>query len=212
MPKREQFFQDIAGENRHVALLMAQVGAMPTEIQLLLEVADYLDEKKGLKSVRTYLVRVLGAEEHRIMSFGMTAHTVQLTTDHPLLYEYNAPPCGFFFRGQPTDAHALTLDIAQAHATLFQGWRQFPEYLNVSQPLVTLLKSGGGLLGQMPLPLANALDPVLQAYGLETKIMQGQHANDHDSPIKDQQMTALILGDSYFLSYAYSFEEFVGRK
>jgi hypothetical protein len=207
MPKREQFFKDIQGENRQVALLMAQVGAMPNEVQLVVQVADYLEEHKGLKPLRAYVIRVLGATEHRVSNLGTTSNHVEFTTDHPLLYQYITRPSALFFRGQPKDAHELVLDIAQAHAMTFKGWRHFPEYLNLAQPLVKLVQEGG-LLGQMPEPLALSLEKVLQAHGLETKLIQEEAPKpDAKSPLAQQHLTALLIGESYFLSYAFSFEE-----
>lgn len=213
MPKREQFFEDMRADNRQVALLMAQVGAMPTELQLFLQVAEWVgdDSKGGLQPVRGYVVRVLGAEEHHISTLGLTASTTELTTDHPLLYAHMHPPCALFFRGKPNDPHALALDLIQAHASTFQGWRHFPDFIEMQQPLFSLLISGGGLVGQMPQSLAEALANVFTAHELETKLMVGEKAQ-HTSPIKDQKMSALIIGKSYFLSYAFSFEEMASRK
>jgi hypothetical protein len=213
MPKREQFFEDMQADHRQVALLMAQVGAMPTELQLFLQVAEWVEDgdKGGLRPVRGYVVRVLGAEEHHINTLGLTAGTAELTTDHPLLYAHMYPPCALFFRGTPNDPNALALDLIQAHASTFQGWRHFPDFLDLQQSLFSLLTSGGGLVGQMPQNLAVALERVFNAHGLETKLMVGEKAQ-HSSPLKDQKMSALIIGKSYFLSYAFSFEEVASRK
>ena len=41
MPHTEQFFKDLDGENRQAALLVAQVGAAPNELQLITQVAEY---------------------------------------------------------------------------------------------------------------------------------------------------------------------------
>lgn len=205
MPKRQAFFNDLAGENRQAALLIAQVGAMPTEIQLVTQVAEYDASVEGLRPIRTYIIRVNGATEHRVMSLGMTVDHVSIETDHPLLYQYTAAPAAVFFRGQPKDVNGLVLDIAQAHSLTFQGWRPFPMYLNVEKPLASLLASGGGLLGQMPLPLADKLTPILEHYGLEHKVMVGE---PHMKPrFADQPLSVLLMGESYFISFMFSFEE-----
>jgi hypothetical protein len=208
MPKRQQFLDDMRADNRHAVVLLAQVGGMPNEIQVVVQTAEYLPEKSGFRPIRSYIVRVLGATEHHLRNLGITTQQVSFTTEHPVLYQYTARPVAVFFRGQARDVHELALDIAQAHAQTFEGWRHFPDYINVEQPLTTLLKSGGGLLGQMPQPLANRLEKVLQAHGLETNLMVGEaHAPDAKSPLKDQPLTALIIGESYFISYAFSFDE-----
>jgi hypothetical protein len=205
MPKRAQLLNDMQGDSRQAALLMAQVGGMPSEIQLVVQVADYDDKAEGLRPLRAYIIRVNGALEHRIVNLGMTVNQIEFVTDHPVLYQYVQEPAAVFFRGTPADTNAIVLDIAQAHATTFRGWRQFPEYLNIEQPLETLFKSGGGLLGQMPKPLAENLVPVLERHGLEHKLMVGEpHAKP---PMKGQQLTALLLGDSYFVSFMFSVDE-----
>lgn len=214
MPQRDQFFEDLAGENRHIALLVAQVGGAPNEIQLITQVAELDEAAGGLRPIRTYIIRVLGVLEHRVTDLGMTVSNVELTTDHLLLHEYTTKPTAVFFRGQPDNVDSLALDIAQAHATTFEGWRHFPQYLNVAQPLATLLSSGGGLLGQMPEPFANRLLPVLEHHGLEHKVTQDTaYINVHDNPgLLQSTLKALLIGDSYFISYAFSFDEMRGRE
>lgn len=203
--KMQQFLEDMRGEHRQAALLLVQVGGMPTELQAIVQVADYDEQARGLRPVRSYIVRVLGALEHRVVNLGTTTGEVSLVTDHPLLYEYVDRPAAVFFRGKPQDTNEIVLDIAQAHASTFRGWRHFPQYLNIEQPLETLLKSGGGLLGQMPDTLAQHVVKVLEKHGLEHKILHGEaHLKP---PMKDQKLQALLIGESYFLSFAFSVDE-----
>lgn len=208
MPKREQFFEDLAGENRQAALLIAQVGGMPNELQLIVQIAELDAAVDGLRPIRNYIIRVLGVLEQRIVNLGTTVNDVRLETEHPLLWEYTQRPAALFFRGQPGDANDLTLDILQAHASSFGPWRRFPEYLNVQQPLTTLLTSGGGLLGQMPEALAIKLASVLEKHGLETNVQYGTpYVQQHDNPaLLQQSVSVLLLGGSYFVSYAFSFD------
>lgn len=208
MPKQQQFFEDLRPTGRQAVLLIAQVGAMPTELQLVVQVAQYDEAQDGLRPIRTYLIRVLGVLEHRVANLGTTTDEVLLTADHPLLFPYNTPSCALFFRGQPDDAAATVLDIAQEHALTFQGWRHFPDYLAVDTPLLSLMTSGGGLLGQMPLPLAQRLERALAAHGCETKLLQGEIPAK--PPLPHQALQVLVVGESYFVSYAFSVEE-MGR-
>lgn len=205
MPKRDQLFQDMQGENRQAALLMVQVGGMPTELQLVLQVAEYDEKVSGLRPLRSYIIRILGVLEHRVVNLGTTVHELKLETQHPLLYEYTEKPAAVFFRGKPKNTDELVLDIAQAHASTFLGWRHFPQYLNTDQPLATLFESGGGLIGQMPSSLADRIVKVLEKHGLEHKVMYGEpHAKP---PIPGQALTVLLIGESYFVSFAFSVDE-----
>lgn len=212
MPKREKFFGDLQQENGQAALLVAQSGGAPGELQLIVQTALYDERVEGLRPLGGYIIRVLGALEHRIANLGMTTDHVQLVEEHPLLYQYNHPPAAVFFRGAADDINALVLDITQAHASTFGPWRVFPEYINVEQPLFSLFESGGGLLGQMPRPLAERVVKVLERHGLEVKVTEGTAYHElHDNPaLRQQKPQVLLLGASYFVSYAFSFEE-VGK-
>lgn len=207
MPKRQQFFEDMAVDGRHAALLVAQAGGVPGELQLIIQVADHDEDKGYLQAVRTYIIRVLGVLEHAVVNLGMTEPEVRLLDQHPLLYVYRDDPAALFFRGQADNPSELALDIAQAHASTFGPWRHFPEYLNMDQPLNTLLRSGGGLLGQMPRTLADKLAPLLEHHGLEHRLMVGSR-HEHDNPVLRQQLPeVLIIGDSYFVAYSFAFDE-----
>jgi len=209
MPKRDKLFEDMQGDDRQAAILVAQVGGMPNELQVILETAQYDEEKQGLRPLNNYIVRVLGVTEHRIVSMGVTVQNIRLLDDHPLLYQYNTTPVALFVRGKPADINAVVLDVTQAHSEVFGFWRRFPEYMNIEKPMFTLFEEGGGLLGQMPKPLADKLVTVLEKHGLETKVVEGQNPTEKNSnPMVDaQKIKVLFIGASYFISYAFSIEE-----
>lgn len=207
MPARQQFLEDMSGDDRHAAILVAQVGGMPTELQLIVQTSEYISGEGGLKPLRTFIIRVNGVIEHRVVNLGMTAGDVQLTGDHPLLWQYTEKPAGVFFRGTPEDPHALGLALSQVYLDVFDMWRTFPNYINTSQPLNELLTSGGGLLGQMPRPLADKVVPLLERHGLETKVIYDEsYIERAEGPMREQEMLALIFDDSYFISQMFTFE------
>jgi len=205
MSKRDKFFSDLAADNHLAALLMAQVGGMPGELQLVVQTAALEDDSDALRPLNSYVIRALSVQEHQLATFGMTVEQVEIKHQHPLLYQYNSPAAAVFFKGQPNDVNDLTLDIAQTHASMFGQWRHFPLYLNVEQPLVSLLQSGGGLLGQMPKPFADELVTLLEKQGLETKVMLGKAEAEKHSSVGE--LKALLLGESYIIAYDFSFDE-----
>lgn len=213
MPHTEQFFADLAGENRQIALLVAQVGASPNELQLITQVAEYDETAGGLRPIKSYIIRVLGVLEHHIVNFGMTVNNVQFLDEHPLLYEYTEKPTAVFFRGEVDNADSVVMDIAQAHAMTFYPWRHFPQYLNTEQSLASLFEAGGGLLGQMPAPLAQRIVSVLEHHQLEHKLAEGEpYIKKHDNPALLQTgLKVLIFGESYFIAYGFSIQEMAGR-
>lgn len=214
MPHSQQFFEDIAGENRHGALLVAQTGAAPNELQLVVQVAEFDETVEGLRPIRSYIIRILGVLEHRIVNFGTTSNDIQILEDHPLLYEYTKKPTAVFFRGEVESPDSVVMDIAQAHATTFYPWRHFPQYLNMETPLTTLFEEGGGLIGQMPEPLADSVIKVLEHHNLEHKTAQGTaYIQQHDNPaLLQSALQVLIFGGSYFVAYGFSIQEMVGKQ
>lgn len=213
MPDSAQFFADLEDENRQLALLVAQVGASPNELQLITQVAEYDASVEGLRPVRSYIIRVLGVLEHRINNFGVTANDIQLLDEHPLLHEYTTKPTAVFFRGTPQNPESVVMDIAQAHATTFFPWRHFPQYLNTDQPLGSLFESGGGLIGQMPAPLAERVIKILQHHNLEYKTAEGEpYIKKHDNPaLLQSALQVLTIGSSYFIGYGFSIQQMQGR-
>jgi hypothetical protein len=214
MPHSQQFFEDTAGENRHAALLIAQVGAAPNELQLITQVAEYDELAEVLRPIRSYIIRALGILEHRIVNFGTTSNDIQLRDEHPLLHEYTKAPTAVFFRGEVKKPDSVVMDIAQAHATIFYPWRHFPQYLNMEKPLLTLFEEGGGLIGQMPEPLAERIIKVLEHHNLEHKTAQGTpYIHQHDNPaLLQSKLQVLIFGGSYFIAYGFSIQEMTGKQ
>ncbi|MEL7433282.1 MAG: hypothetical protein AAFN11_04990 [Chloroflexota bacterium] len=213
MPHTDQFFEDMAGENRQAALLVAQVGAAPNELQLITQVAEYDESVDGLRPIRSYIIRVLGVLEHRINNFGVTVNEVKLHQAHPLLLEYTEKPTAVFFRGTVANPDSIVMDIAQAHATTFFPYRHFPQYLNTDQSLSALFESGGGLLGQMPTSLANRVIKILEHHNLEYKTAEGDpYIKKHDNPaLLQSTVQVLTIGSSYFIGYGFSFQQMQGR-
>lgn len=212
MPQKETLLTDLQKENSQFALLLAQVGASPTEIQIVCETAVYDNDKEGLIPQHSYIIRALGVLEHRVETLGTTVGNTAFLDTHPLLMQYNERPTALFFRGQAEHIDSLILDLIQAYDLTMHGWRQFPDYLNIDQPLSNLFASGGGMLGQLPQSLAHRLMNVLDKHHLETKLMQDKaYAEKHDNPaLSVQRPQLLLMGTSYIISYAFSVE-FMGK-
>jgi hypothetical protein len=203
--KREQLFADLKGEDDYGVLLMVQMGGAPEELQLMIQTGEYDHDKQGLRPRRQYVVRALGVEEHQ-MQLGLFG-ALALTDDHPLLYQYNLPTVGFFFRGKPANAAELLLDIEQAHMLTFGFWRPFTDYIEVSQPLLTLLNSGGGLLGRMPRPLGERLTKVFDHHKLEHKLIEGDAQDMTDEHGRSRARKALIIDRSQIVALDFTIDE-----
>jgi hypothetical protein len=206
MPDRARLLEDVAHADGHVATLVAQVGAAPNELQLVLETARLDVARGGLLPQNAYIVRALGVLEHRISGLGMTAGDLAIHEQHPLLGVYVEPVVAVFFRGQARDVPALVAAIVAAHRAVLGDWRPFPQFLADEVPLAEHLAGGGGLLGQMPATLASEIVPLLVAAGLEVKQAEEQaYVDRHDHPaLRAQRPKALVIGESWVVAYDFA--------
>jgi hypothetical protein len=210
MSAREQLLSDLQRDGAVGVLLMVQMDGVPETLQFVVTTTVMDESRGGLRETGHYVIRAIGVIEHRV-SVGMFGELRFVDGLHPLLYAYNSQPAALFFRGQALDANALLVDVLQAYASTFGEWRQIPEYLNRSRPLLSLLASSGDLLGEMPKPLADALTPVLERHGLETKVMLGEAPLDADEHGRSQFRRALLIDDSYVVALDFSVETLGGR-
>jgi hypothetical protein len=208
MPKREQLISQLQGDDEFGVLLMGQMGGVPNELQLIVQTVTYDEAAGGLRDRARYIIRALGVREHKLV-LGLFK-TLRFTTDHPLLYPHNTPSTGVFFRGglpEGINLYELIVDITQAHEHTFAGWRSFAEDVNHTVPLVDLLKSGGGVLGEMPKPAAERVAKVLERYGIEHKLIEDPAFRSSDERGRSSLAEALLIDEGYVVSLAFSVEQ-----
>lgn len=203
MPRRVHLFRELEAEDRFGVLLLAQLDAVPETLQLIVTTTRLDPTTGGLRDVGQYVIRAVGVAEHKV-TLGLFK-MVDVRTAHPLLYQYNSAPVGLFFRGEPDDSNALLADVLQAYAGTFGPWRQPPTYLNTSQPLHSLLSSGGDLLGQMPQSLADNMVKALEAHGLETRAM-AEPAPTEDEHGRSRLRKVMLLDESYIVAFDFTVE------
>ncbi|MCA9914111.1 MAG: hypothetical protein KC496_12215 [Anaerolineae bacterium] len=204
MPKRQKLQSELKGERDYGVFLAAQMGGVPEELQLMIQTAQLDEQAGGLRPRGQYVVRVLGVKEHRA-SLGVFGNFF-FAEDHPLLFHYNEPRQTIHFSGKPADIHELVLDIHQAYVTTFGPWRELAGDINRTQPLVSLLASGEGVLGVMPQPVAERVAKVF-AHHKMTCTLDDEPAPAIDDHGRSQKMKLLGIGDSYFVAMDYSVDE-----
>lgn len=197
MPKRENLLTELSGEQNLGVLLMTQMDGVPDTIQVAVTTTEFDPAVDGLRERNHYVIRCVGVREHQI-SVGLF-NTIKFTDDHPLLHQYNSPPVGVFFRGKAENPTELVLDVFQAHASTFGMWRHVPSYLNMSKPLTDLFAGEGDLVGEMPHPLAERIEKVLEHHKLETKLIEGKQESP---PVK-----VLLLDTSYVIAMDFSVDK-----
>lgn len=204
MPKRDKLLSELKGQHDYGVFLAAQMGGVPEELQLMIQTAQLDEAAQGLRPRGQYVLRVLGVKEHRA-SLGVFGNLF-FTDQHPLLFHYNEPRQMIHFSGKPADIHELVLDIHQAYVTTFGPWRELAGDINRTQPLVSLLASGEGVLGVMPQPVAERMAKVL-AHHKMTCTLEAEPQPEDDEHGRSHKMSLLGVGDSYFVAMDYSVEE-----
>lgn len=211
MPKRDELLAALAGDHDVGVLLVAQMGGVPQELQLVIQTATYDEAVQGLREKAPYIVRVLGVREHRV-SLGVFANLF-FADEHPILHHYNEPMFQIDFKGRPADPNALVLDIQTAWGATFGPWRDIAEDVNREKPLFDLLQMGGGTLGTMPKPAAERMGRVLRHHEMETTLTEVDQGRDGaDEHGRERKMKLLGIDDSYFIAYEFSVDEMQARK
>jgi hypothetical protein len=205
VPKRQQLLSELQAEKDYGIFLAIQVGGAPNELQLFAETAQYDDQAQGLRPRNQYIIRALGVFEHRV-SVGVFARLAFLD-DHPLLYHHNTPKVEVYFEGTPQDVNELVLDISQAHASTFGPLRHLAADINRGKPLVDLLRSGSGLLGEMPKPLAERMARVLAHHQLKYTLIEDDEFQTQDEHGRSRLARLLAIDDSYLIALDFSVEQ-----
>jgi hypothetical protein len=189
----------IAPENHLGVLLAAQMGGTPQEVQIILQTADYDEDKEALRPTGQYIIRAIGVVEHRL-SVGLFGAMV-LAEENPLLFAHNEKIMQVYFQSQPENIDSLLIDINQLYAQTYgryDPFRRMADELNPTMPLATLLNAGRGLLGEMPEPFANTIRKVFERHGIKTNFIESE---DHRPPM---QFQLLVMDDSYIIAQMFS--------
>lgn len=205
MPERARLLEELAQETGYGVLLVAQMGGAPNELQLLIQTAEYDPSVEGLRERQRYIIRALGVREQRL-SLGMFGR-LEFSDEHPLLYHHNTPKAGLFFRGAVTQVSDVVLDLSQAHASTFGPWRPLADDINRAAPLVDLLASGGGLLGEMPKPAAERMARVLAHHQIEHKLIEQTDFETVDEHGRSKLAQVLLIDEGYIIALAFSVEQ-----
>lgn len=212
MPKRDQLLRELQGEQDYGVLLVAQMGGVPNELQLIVETAHYDEAAQGLRPQHDYTIRVLGVREHRV-SLGIFGRLSFITDDHPLLYHHNTPRVAVYFDGKPDNVNELVLDISQTYVSTFGPWRHLidmAEDINRALPMVDLLASGYGLLGTMPKPLAERIAKALTHHNVGYSFSEDASFASADEHGRSRQAQLMLIDQSYFIALDFTIEQ-MGR-
>jgi len=207
MPKRDQLIGELQSEGDYGVLLVAQMGGVPNELQLIIETAKYDQSVEGLRPQHDYTIRVLGVREHRV-NLGVFG-SLSFSDDHPLLYHHNTPRVAIYFNSKPENVNELVLDISQAYVSTFGRWRHLVDMaddINRAMPMVDLLNSGYGLLGTMPKPFAERIAKVLDHHNVIYSLTEDTSFEATDDHGRSKLAKLLLIDQSYFIALDFSVE------
>ena len=178
-------------------LIAAQMGGTPQELQLIVQIAHYDNDARTVTPEDTFIVRCIGVQEHRI-SLGMFNRMLAVE-EHPLLWNYNYPFQEVYFHGQTDDVDGLMLELNQLYGQHYGIYRSLADDVNRNAPLGKILQSGHGMLGEMPLPMAEKVKELFERYNLTVSFLTSEQHEQSHYPGK-----LLVIDDSYFIAHMYS--------
>ena len=191
-------------ENVVVRLIGATWSSAALRLQLAVSVLDS-DSASGTWEVscEDVLAYVLSDEG---------AYSLQLTHDHPVLWEFKHESASAFFYGAPINADAAVGTLYEAHQNAVGSWIRFGKHLNTPPGLAKLLTAGNGLLAAGPLPLLNVYKEALRPLGVNVDIRfplpprtwDGTHWRQLE---QENNTKALLLGTSYVIGTGWASEQ-----
>jgi len=141
-----------------------------------------------------------------------SANWLELTDDHPLLWEFKQESASAYFYQAPFNADAAVGALYEAHQDAVGSWIRFGQHLNSPPGLSKLLAAGNGLLAQGPVPLLTLYKETLLPLGVEVHIRFSRPPQAWDGThwrqlARENNTKALVLGMSYVIGDGWAAEQ-----
>jgi hypothetical protein len=151
-----------AGETENVVIQLTNASWSGSSLQLHLTVTvfDATHETWEIRcgDVLAYVLR------------NESVNWLELTEDHPLLWEFKHESASAYFYRAPVNVDAAVGALYEAHQNAVGFWIRFGQHLNTEPGLSRLLAAGNGLLAQGPVPLLTLYKETLRPLGVEVDI------------------------------------------
>lgn len=168
---------------------------------------DFIVEVQGINDedslFQVWTVEAMDHKKSRI-SFD-PASSVNIQTDHPLLWEFTDSQCELYFSGECKAPEKLFYSLYRAHKNLFGKYEcfdiAFSEEFNHEKPFQysnELLVKGSKLLME-------SYGTCLRNNGLDFKIVGERLPED-----ENQNLKILFLGETYIIARDFSFKKYEG--
>ena len=189
-------------ENVDIQLTNASWSSSSLQLQLTVTVFDSVHESWEIRcgDVLAYVLRNDGA------------NGLELTGDHPLLWEFKHESASAYFDRTPVNADAAVVALYEAHQNAVGSWIRFGQHLNGAPGLSSLLAARNGLLAQGPVPLLTLYKETLRPHGVEVDIRFSRPPQRWDGTRwrrldQDKNTKALLLGTSYVIGNRWIAEQ-----
>ena len=193
-----------AGETENVVIELtnASWSGSSLQLQLTVTVFDSTHETWEIRcgDVLAYVLR------HESVNW------LELTEDHPLLWEFKHESAAACFCRAPVNADAAVVALYEAHLNAVGSWITFGQYLNTEPGLSRLLAAGNGVLAQGPVPLLTLYKETLRPLGVEVDIRFSRPPHKWDGTRwrrldRNNDTKALLLGTSYVIGNKWIAEQ-----
>lgn len=193
-----------AGDEENVVIRLTDATWSGTSLQLHVAV-NVFDSVQEIWEVRCedVLAYVLRNE---------SACWLELTDDHPLLWDFKHESASAYFYRAPVNADAAVGALYEAHQNAVGSWIRFGQHLNTPPGLSKLLAAGNGLLAQGPVPLLTLYKEALRPHGVEVDIRFSRPPQTWDGTHwrqleRENNTKVLLLGTSYVIGNRWFAEQ-----
>lgn len=195
-----------AGDEEDVVIRLSEAKWLGTSLQLHLAVT-ILDSAPETWKVRCEDVLVYTLRDE-------SANWLELTGDHPVLWEFKQETASAYFYQAPVNADAAVGALYEAHQNAVGSWIRFGQHLNSPPGLSRLLAAGSGLLAEGPVSLLSLYKETLHRFGVTidirfTRSPQIWNGERWRQLAPENDMKALLLGTSYVVGSGWDAKQSV---
>jgi hypothetical protein len=134
--------------------------------------------------------------------------TLQIVTNHPILWQYSDTQSSMYFSGKCSDANSLFVELYSIHESIFEGVVPFSEILYRTTDFSSAMESTSGLFAQGPRKLLEKFGQTLEKYNLKYTIIGDRipsfwNGQEHLPETGDAKV--LFINNSYVIASGFKF-------
>lgn len=148
------------------------------------------------KNDQQWIIKITGNIAERIVL--TSTHTLQLFSDHELLWDYTDSHTELYFKGKSKNPYHLYKDLYKLHNRPFNDG-MLETYINGTDGVFKLCESGFGLFARGPKKMLEQYKKCLEKHDVQANYMG-------DYPAEEKDLKLLFFGESYFIGKDFEFE------